>query len=235
MAIWQRVTRHRGSGRGALSYAQIATAGVEIADAEGLDAVSMRKVAARVGAGTMSLYRYLDSRDDLIDLMADEVCAEVVVPTRSGDWRRDLAEIARLSRQAALRHPWMAAYSTSAGGFGPNMLAVGESVLRLLHGHGLEPVRAFDIWATVQSFVQGYALEESSHLESERRTGLAAGELRDRRAPFLSSPTIAASYPLLTSLLLSKAGKEGRDAVFERRLGYLLDGLARLFDPAAGE
>jgi hypothetical protein len=125
----------------------------------------------------------------------------------------------------------MASYATSVGGLGPHMLAMSEAVLRLICGHGLDPERAFDVWAAVQSFVQGHALEESAHLEAGRRTGLGEAELRARRILVLTRPGNAGAHPLAASLL-SRTGGEAPDVTFERRLGYLLDGLARRFEEA---
>ena len=81
-------------------------AAIEIADNEGVEALSMRKVAARLGAGTMSLYRYVANKDDLLDLMVDAVIGEEPLPEEpSGDWRTELAEQARRARRSAQRHP----------------------------------------------------------------------------------------------------------------------------------
>ena len=83
-----RAARGRGA---ALSLEQIAEVALAIADAEGLDAVSIRRIARELGSGAMSLYHYFDSRDELLDLMADRVAAEMVVPDLPADWRRRAA------------------------------------------------------------------------------------------------------------------------------------------------
>src|SRR6266498_5417203 len=109
--IWARVDRGARGPQPSLNRRRIARAAIEIADAEGIDAVSMRKVAARLESGTMSLYRYLDRKDDLIDMMVDEVLGEGMRWALSGDWRADLAEVARDIRRVTLRHPWLAGYA----------------------------------------------------------------------------------------------------------------------------
>src|SRR5437016_6689746 len=86
---------------------EIAAAAVAIADAEGIEAVSMRRVAAEIGAGTMSLYRYVPRKEDLVDLMIDQVSAEQLAPDPTGDVRADLVEAARRQRALIHRHPWL--------------------------------------------------------------------------------------------------------------------------------
>ncbi len=112
-----------GQGRGsrpAYSRAQITGAAIRIADADGLDAASMRRIAADLGTGAMSLYRYVPSRDDLIELMIDHVLLEADVPERpTGDWRADLTLIAENTRRMWLRHPGWPACSGRAPRSGP--------------------------------------------------------------------------------------------------------------------
>src|SRR5919202_5527903 len=93
--IWFRRARARRGPRPTLSREEITRAAIELADAEGLDAVSMRRIAAKLDAGATSLYWYVSSKDDLFELMVDDVVGEIAVPEPSGDWRNDLREIAR--------------------------------------------------------------------------------------------------------------------------------------------
>ena len=105
--IWLRRER-AGTGRPPLrSREEITAAAIGIADREGLDAVSMRRVAADLGTGAASLYRYLDTRDDLLDLMADAVASEYGLPEPCGDWLADLIEVARQARSIMLRRTWV--------------------------------------------------------------------------------------------------------------------------------
>jgi AcrR family transcriptional regulator len=102
--VWAK--ERRSPRRQAPSVEQIVRTAITIADTEGLPALSMRRVAADLGSGTASLYRYVASRDDLLDLMIDEVKgAEDTELT--GDWRADLASVARPVRATLLRHPWL--------------------------------------------------------------------------------------------------------------------------------
>src|SRR5262249_49398790 len=103
--IWARAGPQARGPRPSLTHERTARAAVAIADQEGIESVSIRKVAARLGAGAMSLYRYIDGKDDLTDLMVDRVYAEARCEPHSGNWRTDLARIARDIRSVTLRHP----------------------------------------------------------------------------------------------------------------------------------
>ena len=230
MVIWSKVDKPGQNARAALSYDRIAAAGVELADAEGLEAVSMRKVAARLGAGTMSLYRYVESRDDLVDLMVDRVYGESVAFERTGRWREDLAEVARRSRRVALVHTWLAGYAASRGALGPNLLRMIESTLGLVDGYGLHIDQMLDAWMTVQTFTQGYVLHEIAEAESRRRTGLDEEGWRRHQGPWIRQIIASGRYPLVTRVVLDAEDLPDRDVVFERRLAYVLDGLSSLLD-----
>ena len=100
----------RGRGRrDPLSRRQIVTVALSIADEEGLEAVSMRRIAKELGTGAMSLYHYFDSRDELLELMGDTVASEMLVPNLPAHWRDVLVAIAGHTRAMFLNHPWMLA------------------------------------------------------------------------------------------------------------------------------
>src|SRR5919202_3820456 len=105
--IWFRRPRGRRGPEPTLSRHQITRTAVQLADAEGLEAVSMRKLAARLNAGPTSLYWHVSSKDDLHELMVDEVIGEIELPEPSGDWRTDLRSIALASYQTYRRHRWI--------------------------------------------------------------------------------------------------------------------------------
>jgi len=230
MDLWDRVDKQAEPRRVALSYPRISLAGIEIADAEGLDAVSMRKVAARLDAGAMSLYRYVDSRDDLVELMVDEVYSEFPAALRSGDWRMDLAGAARRIRHVTLTHPWLAGRTVPRIGLGPNLLRMLESTIALVDGYELPIDQMLDVLGTVQAFVQGHVLDEVAEREAQRRTGLTLQEAQQRHVPQVRRIMESGQYPLVVRVVLESADDPDLDQVFERRLGYVLDGLAAAFE-----
>ncbi len=102
--IWARLHRSARGQRPSLTHEVITRVAIEIADADGIEALSMRKVASRLGAGTMSLYRYVATKQDVLDLMVDAVIGEVDQPGReSGNWNLELAHIAQRTRRLAKR------------------------------------------------------------------------------------------------------------------------------------
>ena len=230
MVLWTRLAKPGPAPRGALSHVRIAEAGIAIADAEGLENVSMRKVAARLECGTMSLYRYVDSRDDLIDLMADRVTEDLVAADRTGDWRADLTEAARRTRRTATAHPWMAAHVPARNGFGPGMLRLIESSLGLVDGYGLDIDQMLDIWMTVTTFTQGHVLQEIGERDVERLTGTPLDEWRRRQGPWIHQVIATGGFPLVTRVVLDAEDFPDPDVVFERRLGHVLDGIAPLIE-----
>ncbi|MFD7917784.1 TetR/AcrR family transcriptional regulator [Streptomyces sp. NPDC059740] len=227
MVNWERAGRPARAARAALSYELVVTAAVEVADAQGLDAVTMRKVADHVGAGAMSLYRYVDSREDLLDLMVDRVSAEAVAPAPTGDWRADLAAAAHRVRDLTLRHPWLTRHALAAEDFGPNTLALTESSLALLDGHGLTIEEMLDVWRTVLAFTQGHACAEARRrgaVPRAARGGRAAG-----RVSLLDRAAESGEYPLSSRALRGEQEPEDPGGAFERRLHHVLDGLAQAY------
>jgi AcrR family transcriptional regulator len=223
MVAWNRVEEATRDTRTPLSYERIAQAGIRIADAEGLDAVTMRRVAKDLGAGTMSLYRYVDNRDDLLSLMSDLVSAEAIAPPPTGEWRTDLSEIAHTLRRVTLRHPWMAGRILRTTSFGPHTLAMAESTLTLIDGHGLSMSQLLDIWRTIVTFVRGFALAESI------RAAAAPAPLDDTAGGYLRSALDSGKYPLVSSWFTNTGPSESPDEAFERRLSYVLDGISANF------
>src|SRR5699024_384513 len=132
-------------GRSGLTVAAIVKAGVEVADTGGLDALSMRKVADRIGAGTMSLYAHVASKEDLTALMVDAVYAElyendVDAATAQGDWRSAMTFVAERNWDLYVRHPWLLDLRSARPILGPNVSRKYETELRPLDGIGLSDV-----------------------------------------------------------------------------------------------
>jgi AcrR family transcriptional regulator len=225
--IWERLDRTPRGPRPSMSHDQIVEAAVEIADAEGLDAVSMRRLAKQLDAGTMSLYRYVANRDDLIELMTDYIAGEDA-PTGppSGDWRHELAEAARRTRRLALRHPWSTDLMLGLPALGPNSLRQMERALAGVDGLGLSIDQMTDLTSTVTAFVIGFAQAELAQVRAQQRTGLTEEQYRDRMAPYLGKQLETGRFPYTRRLIVEAEDFPDVDTVFERRLGYVLDGLA---------
>jgi AcrR family transcriptional regulator len=177
LPIWVRP--EPGTRRARFSREQIAAAAVAIADAEGFEAVSMRRTATDLGAGTMSRYRYISAKGDLVALMDDALMGESLVPGElPADWREALALIARQTRAALLAHPWavMSLQGRSAaaqdGSFGPNGLRHFEQSLAALDSAPLDAGAKLDLLAIVDDYVFGSVLR-AGELEARTRTDAA--------------------------------------------------------------
>ncbi|GIL30988.1 TetR/AcrR family transcriptional regulator [Actinocatenispora comari] len=222
--VWARLPDGADRAKPALSPTRIVLAALELADAEGVDALSMRGVAKRLGAGTMSLYRHVATRDDLIDLMVDEVVGAAPLPDRpSGDWRADLTTLARSTRRTVREHPWVAGY-LSRPGLGPHSLARTEFALAAVAGLGLSTDRMLDLIGTVDAFTLGFVQDEWGRQEARRRAGLSEAGWREQQAAYLDRVVAAGDHPQLGRVGAGPADEP--DERFARRLGYVLDGLA---------
>jgi len=224
--------------RDALSLDRIVRAAVEIADAEGLEALSMRRVAAALGAGTMSLYRHVSGKDDLIDLMAEAVLeeAEIESPAGPDGWRERLAAYARAMWALYRRHPWLLqVLSATRPRLVPRGMAKTEWLLRAVEGLSGDLPTMVRAVVTVTGYVQGMAMFLVSDLDAERRTGLAKQQWWELNRERWRALAASGPYPILARIAEEGQEDVGLDEEFEFGLQRMLDGLARyLGSPPAG-
>ncbi len=144
-----------------LTREAIASVALAIADQEGFDAVSMRRVAHELGAGTMSLYYHVKTKDDLVRAMDDGLMRETLLPKLPKPWRRAILEIARRTHAVFVRHPWALVAMLSAPP-GLNAMRHMEQCLEALAGTSMSPKQKIALLATVDDFVFGHALREAA-------------------------------------------------------------------------
>jgi AcrR family transcriptional regulator len=216
--------------------AQIADAALRIADQEGFDAVTMKRIAVELGAATMTLYYYVRNKSDIVALMQDAILADVLI--RDGDlpggWRDAVTVIAWRTRDVLMAHPWSLA-SLNEAQFGPNAMRHFEQSLATVSGTGLSVQAKFELIATIDDYVSGNALHA---VESLTRAAMAdadpemvaaavehgIAQLQTGDFPQLSAIYAASSQaedppgPPMTEATLASQ--------FERGLEALLDGLA---------
>jgi len=229
--IWDRPERAARGPAPSLSRGEIAAAAVTLADAEGIEAVSMRAVAVSVGVGAASLYRYVTSKDELIELMVDAVMGDDLQFTTGGVWRDDLRSFAQGLRAMILRHPWMAVPSAGLRNFGPNTAQCYEQVLGAIDGLGLEIDDMLVMVETLDAFVHGRAFEELSEQEAVRRSGLDQEQWMRTQLPYIESLIESGRYPLLTRVVLDARAPHDPDRLehgFDLGLERMLDGLATM-------
>lgn len=230
----RRGQRHLPRKAAALSRDEIVRVAIRVADAEGPGAVSMRRIARELNAGTMSLYWHIVSKEELLDLMLDTVQGDRENPEPSGDWRRDMREVACATRQTLHEHPWMMDFIGGRPPVGPKSLRNVERTLAYFDGLGLELFMAIDIATTVGTYVMGAVLREVQEGHSEVLTRQAFGEATEpERQQVLDEFTgrlrASGRYPHLAELISAgydPDAAETRDARFEFGLDCLLDGIA---------
>ncbi|MCE7000367.1 TetR/AcrR family transcriptional regulator C-terminal domain-containing protein [Saccharothrix sp. S26] len=214
-----------------LTRERVVRAAIAIADAEGLDALTMRGVAARLGVAAMSPYRHVAGKDELVLLMADAAFGERGYPARPPDgWRARLELCARTLWSLYRRHPWLAQLSPITRPLPlPNLAVHAEWALAALDGFGLGAAALCDLHVMFFSHVHGIAI----HLERERHalgaSGLSEDEWMDTQAPAMAEIVGSGRYPTFARMLTSLSA-EGYDLdldeLFELGLRSMLDGLA---------
>ncbi len=233
--IWMRPERPAYGPKPAYSRAQITEAAIQIADAEGLEAATMRRIAAEIGAGAMSLYRYVPSRDDLIELMADRLMGEIdVTSLPSGDWRADLRHYADGMRGMWLRHPWIATVHRALPSFSPNQLLLIERVMGALDAH-VSIDENLSLMAILNGYTEAAVRDEISWAEEVRRSGLSEPEWMARNSPRIHQLVNSGKYPIFTKIVMeARQPHLSRDDQFRYGLERILDCIAAAL-PVNGE
>ncbi|MBN6056802.1 TetR/AcrR family transcriptional regulator C-terminal domain-containing protein [Nonomuraea sp. RK-328] len=241
----------RGARQG-LDLDRIVRAAVELADAEGLAGLSMRKVADRLGFTTMSLYRHVPGRDQLVDLMRDAVLGELAEPEGGAEpegapveggaasegapaeargaegpgagWRERLEAFARQGWELRRRHPWLAEARGIRHLPGPNAVAYYERMLSAVDGTGLPPSEVLAVVDLVGRFVDAEALQLVEAAEAERRSGVSDEEWWGARESLFER---FGRYPTITRLW-EEGGYDHPEDSFAFGLARLLDGIELL-------
>jgi AcrR family transcriptional regulator len=223
--------RRRGTSDPRLAPDRIVAAAIAVADAEGLAGLSMRRVATEIGVGTMSLYRHVADKDDLLLKMMDAAFGECRFPAHpSGGWRAQLELAARTLWAMFQRHPWLApALSVTRPQPIARGLACTEWVLSALDGRGLDPATMLTIHITLVNYVRGTAVNLELEADAEAASGLNSEEWLDTQEPAMRSIVAAGHFPVFERIIAS--GYDfNLENLFEFGLQRLLDGITALID-----
>ena len=204
----------------------IVAAATDLADTHGLDAVSIRRVAAALQTRPMDLYRYFARKDELIDLMVDEVVAEAVLDEIPRDWRDALAAIAHALHAVCLAHPWMVTAAGRQALIGPNVIRHVEQSLEATAALGIDWTKRLAIWRDVDSYTMGHAHLSPARDHSEGNTAHDPGR-RAAAEAYLQGLADSGNFPNLAAF--GAAGLLHNDydeLTFETGLGWLLTGIA---------
>ncbi|WP_018381555.1 TetR/AcrR family transcriptional regulator [Wenjunlia vitaminophila] len=224
--LWGLGERPTRGPKPGLTLERIVTAAVSVADAEGLAALSMRRVASELGVGTMSLYRYVPGKAELLDLMLDHVNGEGHPPRperlfpADTDWRTVLERTALGMWELYHRHPWLLQVDQARPLLGPNATRGVEAVLAGIEGIGLTQPEMVAVLVTLDGFVSGVARTSVNATTAEQRTGVSNEDFWAAQVPVLEQVLTSEDYPTL-----SRISEEAW-----RSRGYFEFGLARLLD-----
>jgi AcrR family transcriptional regulator len=228
--LWGVPGRPRRGPKPRLAVGQIVAAAIGVADAEGLAALSMRRVADELGVGTMSLYTYVPGKGELIDLMLDTVLGEQDRPADvAGGWRARLAQIARANWALYHRHPWLLQIAAHRPPMGPNVMANYEYELRAVDGIGLTDLEMDSVVTLISGFTHGAARGAVEAAGAEQHTGMTDEQWWQAQAPLLGTVMDAERYP--TAARVGSAAGAAHNApyspehAFEFGLQRILDGI----------
>lgn len=225
------------TGRSGLHLKAIIEAAIGLADREGLDSLSMRRVAESLGVGTMSLYTHVPGKQELIELMMDTAYGElydsVDAPSQQpGDWRDALRYIARQNWELYRRHPWLLRITRGRPLLGPRAIFKYEAELRPLDGLGLSDVEMDAALTLVLTHVEGCARAQAAFEQAQRDTGETDAEWWVTQGPLLDKVVDASMFPVASRV--GSASSEAYQAasspayLFTFGLERILDGIRSL-------
>ena len=229
-SVWLKPERPDRGSASPLSRAQIVRAAIALIDEDGIDALSMRKLAARMGVGVMSLYWHVERKDDLLELIADAIFGEMELPDQpTGDWRADLTRVALETRAIFTRHPWLLQTIGSLPHYGPNFLRHAEFSFGSLSQAGVEPETMARVVSAVDSFVFGSLLTRIAEARADRSPDYPIEQIIGQFQATLARGEYPALQRMMAHFERWIDDDEAAEATFRFGLGCLLDGIeARL-------
>jgi AcrR family transcriptional regulator len=237
---WNRDVEAKPAG---LSREAIVAAAIEIADAEGLEAVSIRRLASKLEARPMSLYSHIEHKEDLLDLMVDEAMKMAVLPGEvPADWREALRQIAQATRSAARAHPWMIATAFQRPLLGPHALRHVDQSLAAVANLALPFERKRAVLLSVDTYTLGFVRWEllSPKAGGGKGKGAACAGSSTRTPSseeidsYLAEQAASGKYPHLAAIDPSALTLGVKGVSFEAGLDWLLAGIATEVEAAAG-
>lgn len=233
--LWDIQERPARGPKPSLTLDAIVTAAVTVADAEGMSGLSMRRVALELGVGTMSLYRYVPGKAELLDLMLDQVSGPSTELENSVDagWRQVLELLARGTWQLCIAHPWLLQVDQARPLLGPNGLASMELIMHGLAECGLSDPEKTMVIEIVNSYSIGVARAHVNSLQAEERTGLSDDEFWKAQEPVLIEAMESGRYPTMAALS-DDTFAASYEETFEFGLERLLNGLEAYISSLGG-
>ncbi len=208
--------------RAPLSRERVLLAAIALADAGGIESLTMRKLGQELGVEAMSLYNHVANKDDILDGIVDLVFGEIAFPAGQGDWKPAMRRRAISAHDALLRHPWSPSLMQSRTNPGPATLRHHDSVLGSLRKAGFTLVMAAHAVSVIDGYIYGFALQEINIPLQSREQVAEVGQQILRQ--------MAGEYPHLAEMITEHAMRPGYNYAdeFEFGLDLILDGLERL-------
>ena len=226
ISIWDIPEQGTRGPKSKHDRAGVAVAAVRLADAGGLDAATMRAVAAELGMAPMSLYNYVPAKDHLVQLMTDLVGGEYRYQDLPADSRAAMAALARQGRDITRRHPWLPDAIRRPAVIGPNGLRYIDCFLGLLAGSALDTTAKMELVSLVNGFAIMYGGMEESLTSQQASTGVSPDQHLAAQVEALVSAAATGNYPNLAAALTASSPSRRRDAdeVFDSCIYRLIDG-----------
>ncbi|MEU1080517.1 TetR/AcrR family transcriptional regulator [Streptomyces sp. NPDC005908] len=223
--LWGTGQRPSRGPKPGLTLERIVEAAIEVADRDGIGALSMRRIATELGTGTMSLYRYVPGKAELLDLMLDRVQRPSDNPADLGDggWRSALEALGRATLALYRRHPWLLEVNQSRPILGPSALDGMEKVFSRIKPMGLSDPELLSVIVMIDGYVVGAARTQLYQEQAEHSSGLTDAEFWEAQRPALEEAMNSGRYPVMAALS-EDTFASGFDH-FEFGLQRILDGL----------
>lgn len=230
--LWHGYVPAARGPKPALTLDRIVEVAIEVADADGPQALSMRRIARELGVGTMTLYRYVPDKRVLLALVLDRVLApaERATPRAAGtSWRATLESVAWEGRALYLRHPWLLQVNLSRPVLGPGNVGGLERTLAGLTDLPLSDRERINVVTALDGFVTGAVRQQIFYEQVADESGLDDDEFWGAQLPFMETAMASGEYPTMAAMDMD-AFSGTWEETFELGVGCFLDGLALLVD-----
>jgi AcrR family transcriptional regulator len=235
--LWGVHRRRRGP-KPSLSSEEVVTKAIQVTDRDGLGGLSMRKLADELGITAMSLYGYVPSKAELLDVMADRAYGEITLgPDPASRWPQRLAALAQQHWTLLLSHPWLLQISASRPLLGPNMTALYDGELAAVDGLGLTDIEMDLVVSLLDDYVRGAARGAVEAAEAQTRTGISDQQWWETYGPLLAEVVDPDRYPTAIRVGTAAGAEYGaaHDAARSFRFGLqrIIDGIEAFISAAS--
>ncbi|MGW6568453.1 TetR/AcrR family transcriptional regulator [Streptomyces sp. NPDC054975] len=227
-SVWleQRTPRKNGGGPAGLDRERIVTSSIRMLDEDGLAGLSMRKLAAELGVTAMSLYWYVDTKDDILEFAIDTVYGEIDLDAvdAAGAWQNRVRVLALDYRRMLVRHPWMSPCAGQYLNIGPHAIAVGSKIQEAVRDTGLSLNRQPSAMSAIFQFVYGYGTIEAQFERRAAEAGMSQDDFYGESIKaFRDDPQFVEALEPIAEILDERASHGSVSEIWDRDFDYALD------------